>query len=93
MQQIPNPAPFLRTELAVPGLDQKLQVLHRDTVECLRLLWGRINLLGKLAFAPERHYTDETREHRKYSAYHTGDHMWRVQVRRILCCKLLIQSK
>ncbi|KZV82448.1 hypothetical protein EXIGLDRAFT_684827 [Exidia glandulosa HHB12029] len=79
VQEIPSPAPFQRTELTVPGLDSTLHVLHRDTAECLRLLWARLNLLGKVSFAPERHWTDETRTHRKYSAYHTGDHMWRVQ--------------
>ncbi|KAI0250409.1 hypothetical protein BJV78DRAFT_1283211 [Lactifluus subvellereus] len=52
---------------------------HRDIIMCIRALYGEPEYAQHLAFAPERHYTDETRSCRIYNELHTGDWWWTVQ--------------
>ena len=53
---------------------------HRDTLQCIRSLYGNPDLLQHLVFAPERHYTDHEQTCRILNEMHTGDWWWSTQV-------------
>jgi len=57
------------------------EVFFRDVVACVRALFGDPDFASHLAFAPEKHYTDETRSTRMYHDMQTGRWWWSTQVR------------
>ncbi|KZV81843.1 hypothetical protein EXIGLDRAFT_576130, partial [Exidia glandulosa HHB12029] len=77
VEKIPHHAPFMQTELRIEGLPEPLYVVHRDAAAALQDLWSRVNLHGHIAVAPERRFTDESRRTRMYSAFETGDWMFK----------------
>jgi hypothetical protein len=62
---------------------EHLQFYYRDTLQCIRLLYGDPDFLQHLAFTPEQHYTAHDRTCRILSEMYTGDWWWSKQVRTI----------
>ncbi|KAI0338542.1 hypothetical protein BDW22DRAFT_1409533 [Trametopsis cervina] len=76
--QLPAERPrFQRTQVMVAGEPHILY--YRDIIECIRSLFGTSEFAQYLVFAPERHYTDETRTTRLYHDMHTGKWWWWTQ--------------
>ncbi|KAH9020914.1 hypothetical protein EDB84DRAFT_1441645 [Lactarius hengduanensis] len=55
------------------------EVYYRDVIECIRSLFGDPNFTPYLRFAPEKHYTDDTKDTRMYHDMHTGKWWWSTQ--------------
>lgn len=62
--------------------DETLTLYYRDTLQCIRAIYGDPQFTEHLILAPERHYTDHERDCRVYSEMYTGDWWWAVQVRK-----------
>ncbi|KAH8976730.1 hypothetical protein EDB92DRAFT_1810600 [Lactarius akahatsu] len=76
-KELPGCPPFKCQDLTIAG--DTHQVYFRDTLQCIRSLYGNPEFARDLAFAPERHYVDHRRACRVYSEMHTGDWWWAVQ--------------
>ena len=59
---------------------ESCEVFYRDIVECIRSLFGDPNFTPYLHFAPEKHYTDDTKDTRMYHDMYTGKWWWATQV-------------
>ena len=59
---------------------EHLQFYCRDILQCIRALYGDPNFVQDMTFAPERHYSDDTRACRIINEMHTGDWWWTLQV-------------
>ncbi|KAI0673079.1 hypothetical protein C8Q78DRAFT_970055 [Trametes maxima] len=68
---------FTRREIVVGG--EAFEVFYRDVIACIRALFGDPEFSGILVFAPERHYTDDSRKMRVYFDMHTGKWWWDTQ--------------
>jgi hypothetical protein len=55
-------------------------VWFRDVIECVRALFSDRSFATYLVFAPERHYTNDTRTCRLYHDIYTGKWWWKTQV-------------
>jgi hypothetical protein len=55
-------------------------VYFRDVIACVKALFGDPNFTPYLMFAPEKQYTDDTKEVRMYHDMHTGRWWWSTQV-------------
>jgi hypothetical protein len=62
-------------------LSEKLELWRRDPVECVRELIGNPEFRDAMAFAPERHYSDENGKNRIIDEMWTADWWWKIQVR------------
>lgn len=78
-KKLPGLPQFQCQELKIGG--EHLQFHYRDTIQCIRALFGNPEFACDLIFAPERHYTDSSRTCRIYNEMATGDWWWSVQVR------------
>lgn len=56
------------------------EVFYRDVIDCIKSLFGDPNFTPFLRFAPEKHYTDDTKGIRMYHDMHTGRWWWATQV-------------
>jgi hypothetical protein len=56
------------------------EVFYRDVIECVRSLFGDPNFTPYLHFAPEKHYTEDTKDTQMYHDMHTGKWWWATQV-------------
>jgi hypothetical protein len=79
---LPGPPSFQCRELVIGH--ERLQFFCRDTLLCIRSLYGTPEFMQYLVFAPEQHYTDSERTCRVVNEMHTGDWWWTVQVRNII---------
>lgn len=59
---------------------ETFEVYYRDVLECIRSLYGDETFAPYLVFAPERHYSDNTRTNRLYHDVYTGKWWWTTQV-------------
>jgi hypothetical protein len=78
---LPGPPPFQCEEVKIGG--ELLEFFFRDTIQCIRSLYGNPEFVQGLAFAPERHFTDDERTCRVVNEMNTGDWWWSVQVRKL----------
>ena len=56
------------------------EVFYQDVVECIRSLFRDPNFTLYLRLAPEKHYTDNTKDTQMYHNLHTGRWWWATQV-------------
>jgi hypothetical protein len=75
---LPGPPPFQCRIFDIGG--ESLQFFCRDVLQCIRSLYGDREYVQDLIFAPEHHYTDDTRTCRIVNEMHTGDWWWSTQV-------------
>ncbi|TFY52166.1 hypothetical protein EVJ58_g10163, partial [Rhodofomes roseus] len=75
--QLPSRPPFVRHALEVDG--ERYDLWLRDAMECVRVLFSSPDWAADLIVAPERHYTDRSKNTRIYGDMHTGNWWWRVQ--------------
>ena len=75
---LPGRPPFKSRDFTIGG--ETLTFYFRDVMQCIQALYGDPEFAHKLAFVPERHYSDPERTRRVYSEMHTGDWWWAVQV-------------
>ncbi|KAF9529836.1 hypothetical protein CPB83DRAFT_924972 [Crepidotus variabilis] len=68
---------FQRDEILIGG--EVCEVYFRDIIACIKALYGDTEFAPYLAFAPERHYTDETMEVRLFHDMKTGKWWWSTQ--------------
>lgn len=59
---------------------ENLELWRRDPVECVKELMGNPAFRDVMAYAPERHYEDESRNIRIYDEMWTGNWWWDSQV-------------
>jgi hypothetical protein len=59
---------------------EKLELWRREGIELVKELIGNPKFKDVMFYAPEKHYTDESRTQREYSEAHTGNFWWRKQV-------------
>jgi hypothetical protein len=78
-EKIPDQPQFFREEVIVAG--HTYEIYRRDVIECIRALFGDPEFAPHLVFAPERHYTDQSKTARVYHEMHTGQWWWETQVR------------
>ena len=78
--EMSGPPPFQCKELDIGH--ELLQFFFCDSLQCVRSIYGNPDFTQDLVFAPERHYTDETRTCRVINEMHTGDWWWNLQVRK-----------
>ncbi|KAF8812010.1 hypothetical protein BYT27DRAFT_7221289 [Phlegmacium glaucopus] len=67
---------------SLPGLvigDEVCEVYFRDVIQCIKALFGDPLFVPYLVFAPEKHYTDETKAKHMYHDMHTGRWWWSTQ--------------
>ena len=76
----------MREELLAGG--EVFDVYYRDIVACIRALFSDPDFAAVLVFAPEKHYTDETKTSRMYHDMHTGKWWWSTQVSCVLTIAL-----
>ena len=69
---------FQRSETKIDG--EVFELYFRDIIECIRALFGDPSFAPYLVFAPERHFTDDTRTTRLFHDMHTGKWWWDTQV-------------
>jgi hypothetical protein len=74
---------FKREQIVVAG--EAFDIYYRDVIECVKSLYGDPDFAKYLAFAPERHYSDEDETIRLFHDMHTGKWWWDTQVRMTLC--------
>lgn len=77
-----GPPPFQCRELNI-GLE-RLQFFCRDTLQCIKSLYGDPEFVQDMVFAPVRQYTDDTRASRIIDEMHTGEWWWTLQVCNII---------
>jgi len=77
-EKLPGRPLFSHEEIVVAG--STFDLYHRDVIECIRVLYEDPDFTQHLAFAPERHYTDEGKTARVYHEMYTGDWWWETQV-------------
>ena len=78
---LPGPPLFECKELDIGN--EHLQFFCRNTLQCIRSLYGDPDFVQHLMFAPEQHYTNDERKCRVVNEMNTGDWWWSVQVRNI----------
>ncbi|THH26668.1 hypothetical protein EUX98_g7528 [Antrodiella citrinella] len=69
-------------EVTVGG--EAFEVYYRDSLECVKALYGDPSLAADLIFKSERHYTDADRTNRMYHDMHTGTWWWNAQVHTLI---------
>ena len=69
---------FQRHEVMVGS--EVCEVFYRDVIGCIKSLFGDPNFTPFLHFAPEKHYTNDTKDLRMYHDMHTGKWWWATQV-------------
>jgi hypothetical protein len=70
---------FKCEQIVVAG--EAFDIYYRDVIECVKSLYGAPDFTKYLAFAPERHYSDEDEMIRLFHDMHTGKWWWDTQVR------------
>lgn len=78
---LPGPPPFECKELDIGN--EHLQFFCRNTLQCIRSLYGDPDFVQHLMFAPEQHYTNDERKCCVVNEMNTGDWWWSVQVHNI----------
>ena len=78
-ETLPGRPRFNRHELVIGN--EVCEVYFRDVIECIKALFNDPSFAPYLVFAPEKHYTDETKTMRMYHDMHTGRWWWSTQVR------------
>jgi hypothetical protein len=77
--QLPGRPQFQRKEVDIGH--ETLEFYYRDTLDCVRSIFGDPQYAEHLVFAPERHYTNHERESRLYHEMYASDWWWEIQVR------------
>jgi hypothetical protein len=80
--RLPGPPLFQRKEVNIG--DECLDFYCRDTLQCIRTLYGDPAFVLDLAFAPVQHYTGVDQGCRIINEMHTADWWWSTQVRSIM---------
>ncbi|KAG1789747.1 uncharacterized protein HD556DRAFT_1520758 [Suillus plorans] len=76
--ELPTGRPkFKREQIVVAG--EAFDVYYRDVIECVKSLYGDPDFAKYLAFAPQRHYSDEDETIRLFHDMHTGKWWWDTQ--------------
>jgi hypothetical protein len=78
-EQMPGRPKFKCEELRIGG--ESYEFHFRETIPCLRALFGDPRFSKHLALAPERHYQDAGHTTQVFSEMYTGKWWWSVQVR------------
>ncbi|KAI0056689.1 hypothetical protein BV25DRAFT_1813639 [Artomyces pyxidatus] len=78
-KKLPSRPAFKRSEIKVAG--EAYEFYYRNPMECIAALYGDPEFAPYMAYAPERHYSDQDRTNRIYHQMHTGKWWWGVQVR------------
>jgi hypothetical protein len=60
--------------------NERLNFYCRDTLECIRTLYGDAAFVQELSFAPVQLYSDAEHTCRVVNEMHTGDWWWSLQV-------------
>ena len=63
--------------------NKRLEFYYRDTLQCIRTLYGDPAFLHDLAFSPVQHYTSAEQNCRIVNEMHTSDWWWLIQVRNV----------
>ena len=56
--------------MAIVG-SEVCEVFYRDIIDCIKSLFGNPNFMLYLCFAPEKHYTNNTKDVQMYHDMHT----------------------
>ena len=78
-ETLPGCLHFERHELVIGN--EVCEVYFQDVIECIKALFNDPSFTPYLVFAPEKHYTDETKTKCMYHDMHTGRWWWSTQVR------------
>ncbi|KAF8262703.1 hypothetical protein EI94DRAFT_1601199, partial [Lactarius quietus] len=76
---LPRRPPFQQKEILVGN--EVCEVYFRDILQCIHTLFGDLDFVPHLIFAPEKHYSNEEKRERVYHDMHTGAWWWKTQVR------------
>ncbi|KAG1737132.1 uncharacterized protein EDB91DRAFT_1237953 [Suillus paluster] len=68
---------FKPEQIVVAG--EAFDVYYCDVIKCVKSLYGDLDFAKYLAFAPERHYSDEDETIRLFHDMHTGKWWWDTQ--------------
>ena len=73
-----GPPSFQCKELCIGN--ERLDFYCRDTLQCIRLLFGDLAFVQHLVLFPVQHYTSAEQSCRIVNEMHTGDWWWSLQV-------------
>jgi hypothetical protein len=76
-----GPPSFQCKELHIGN--ERLEFYYRDTLQCIRTLYGDPAFVQDLALSPVQHYTSAEQTNRIVNEMHTGDWWWSIQVRNV----------
>lgn len=79
--QLIGPPSFQCKELRIGN--EHLDFYCRDTLQCIRTLYGDPAFVEDLALTPVQHYTDAEKTCRVVNEMNTGDWWWSIQVRNV----------
>ncbi|KAG1759185.1 hypothetical protein EDD22DRAFT_981132 [Suillus occidentalis] len=68
---------FKHEQIVVAG--EAFDIYYHDVIECVKSLYGDLDFTKYLAFAPERHYSDEDETIHLFHDMHTGKWWWDTQ--------------
>ena len=80
--ELAGPPNFECKELCIGN--ERLDFYCRDTLQCIRTLYGDPAFVQDLVFSPVQHYADAEQTCRVISEMHTGDWWWSIQVRNVI---------
>ncbi|KAL0059745.1 hypothetical protein AAF712_013505 [Marasmius tenuissimus] len=73
-ERLPSRPEFKIDTVVVGG--EAFEVYFRDTLECVKALFSEPDFAPYMKYAPEKHWTDETRTSRMYHDMYTGEWWW-----------------
>jgi hypothetical protein len=83
-EKIPCSRPRFNHYQVVVG-SETCDVYFRNAIQCIQALLSDTSLSPQMIFAPEKHYTDDSKTSRMYHDMHTGKWWWATQVRNAIC--------
>jgi hypothetical protein len=79
--QLNGPPSFQCKEVCIGN--ERLEFYCRDTLQCIRTLYGDLAFVQDLALTPVQLYTDAEKTCCVVNEMHTGDWWWSIQVRNV----------
>ncbi|KAG8919803.1 hypothetical protein FRC02_001369 [Tulasnella sp. 418] len=76
---LPKVASWLKLMVKLDGDDDEYTIFYCNPLECIKALYGNPAFTDKMAFAPEKQWSDEEKTSRLYNEMHTGNWWWETQ--------------
>jgi hypothetical protein len=68
------------TQFNIKSTKETHDLFFRDPLECIKKLYGDADLARYMVYAPEQHFSDNSKTEQLYHDVHTGEWWWDKQV-------------